>query len=384
MKIDSSNVAVEANRKYTSYEENRFAGFSKVSEGENFKNSLNNFLNPERNNFFKNSFMELLGLGSDEGAAEDVTEVSSPVAVADVAETSSGFTYSSIKKQFNFFMAMNELIMRRLGGDDKQESTGGSEQVSSDDEQAENTQQPEASAEDTTASGATLTDLRTTFRPAMALNYESTYYEKESTSFKASGTVKTADGKEVSFNVDLKMERELKEKVELSIMMDPLVVNFNGSHAELMSEYFDFDLNADGELKKIPVLGQGSGMLVYDRDNSGIIEDGSEVIGGASGNGFDELRQYDEDHNGWIDENDPIYEKLSIWSKGENGEDVLVGLKEANVGAINLEDAETEFSLVKDKERLGIIRNTSVALTEDYRAITVQQIDFNVKETTAV
>ena len=40
-----------------------------------------------------------------------------------------------------------------------------------------------------------------------------------------------------------------------------------------------------------------------------------------TGDGFKDLAMYDEDGNGWIDENDEIFSKLLIWSKDENGND---------------------------------------------------------------
>ncbi len=39
------------------------------------------------------------------------------------------------------------------------------------------------------------------------------------------------------------------------------------------------------------------------------INDGSELFGTSSGDGFKDLATYDEDENGWIDENDSIFSK---------------------------------------------------------------------------
>ena len=42
------------------------------------------------------------------------------------------------------------------------------------------------------------------------------------------------------------------------------------------------------------------------------------------GNGFSELAEYDSDGNGWIDENDEVYDQLKVWVKDENGKDTLL------------------------------------------------------------
>ena len=89
-----------------------------------------------------------------------------------------------------------------------------------------------------------------------------------------------------------------------------------------------------------------------------------------------ELSVYDSDGNGWIDEADPIFDKLKIWSKDEAGNDVLVGLGVRGVGAIYLGSVPTGFA-IKDNENVtqGIIRSTGVFLREDGSAGTVQQVD---------
>lgn len=61
------------------------------------------------------------------------------------------------------------------------------------------------------------------------------------------------------------------------------------------------------------------------------------------------------------------------------GNDQLSTLKQANVGAINLSSVATPFDL-KDSSNalLGQIRSSSVYLTDDGKAGTVQQVDLTV------
>lgn len=65
----------------------------------------------------------------------------------------------------------------------------------------------------------------------------------------------------------------------------------------------------------------------------------------SQGSGFKELSVFDEDNNGWIDENDTIYEKLRIWIKDGKGNDQLLALGQKGVRAIYLGNVATDFSL---------------------------------------
>ena len=216
------------------------------------------------------------------------------------------------------------------------------------------------------------------------LNYvgESWSIEQEDTSFSTVGTVRTKDGREINFNVTVNMSRRCEEyyKEQLNVaeftLHDPLVINLDTDVAEVSDQTFYFDLDADGEEEEISML-KGSGYLALDKNGDGVINDGSELFGTKSGDGFADLAEYDADGNGWIDENDPIFDKLLIWAKDENGKDELYTLKEAGVGAICLQRAATDFSLnsQKDNTQNGQIRSTGIFLYENGNAGTMQQLD---------
>lgn len=210
--------------------------------------------------------------------------------------------------------------------------------------------------------------------------------ETEQTSFSTTGTVVTADGREISFNLDLSMSRSFEEYYETSQtteivqMMDPLVINLDTDIASLSDQKFEFDIDNDGILDSISMLQGGSGYLALDKNGDGIINDGSELFGTKSGDGFYDLSMYDEDGNGWIDENDEIFSKLLIWSKDENGNDELYHLKEKGVGAICLQKVATDFSLnsLKTNQTNGQIRSTGIFLYENGNVGTMQQMDLAI------
>lgn len=212
------------------------------------------------------------------------------------------------------------------------------------------------------------------------------YSETEQTTFEASGVVKTEDGREISFDLALSMSRSYYEESNLSLRLgdarqvkDPLVLNFSGTAAQLTSQRFKFDLDADGTSDEINFVAGGSGFLAFDRSGDGRINNGTELFGATTGDGFAELAALDSDSNGWIDENDSAYEQLLVWTKDASGNDLLSTLKDANVGALNLARVATPFDLKDSSNTLqGQIRSSGIFLQEDGRVGTLQQIDLTV------
>ena len=208
------------------------------------------------------------------------------------------------------------------------------------------------------------------------------FYESETTGFQAGGTVRTADGREINFNVDVTMSREFASYYEQNYGLDkvqtcdPLVINLNGDVAELSDQKFFFDIDGDGVKDQVSMLGSGSGYLALDKNGDGIINDGNELFGPQTGNGFADLAAYDEDGNGWIDENDAIWSQLKIWCKTESGEDQLYTLADKGVGAICLQNSATNFALNgADNQPNGYIRSTGIFLYENGNVGTVQHVD---------
>lgn len=224
------------------------------------------------------------------------------------------------------------------------------------------------------------------------LNYVGETYsvEQEDTSFSTVGTVRTKDGREINFNVNVNMSRRCEEyyREELNVaqfaLYDPLVINLDTDVTKLSDQTFYFDLDADGEEEEISML-KGSGYLALDKNGDGVINDGSELFGTKNGDGFADLARYDEDGNGWIDENDSIWSKLKIWCKDENGNDVLYKLSDKGVGAICLENVSTDFTMQGDRKAQdgtmnanatnAVIRKTGIFLYENGNIGTVQHVD---------
>lgn len=211
---------------------------------------------------------------------------------------------------------------------------------------------------------------------------QTSFTEREETTFRSVGTAITADGREINFNVDLSMSRAFagitnELTAEDYFVTDPLVINLDTNVAAVTDQKFFFDLDSDGKEDEISFAGEGSGFLALDKNNDGKINDGSELFGTTSGDGFKDLAAYDEDGNGWIDEADSIFDKLRVWTKDGEGNDRLIDLKTAGVGAMYLGSANTQFQLNdKDTNQAnGIIRKTGIYLKESGAVGTMQHVD---------
>jgi len=225
----------------------------------------------------------------------------------------------------------------------------------------------------------------TTGEYGFAYHYSETYSESEHTQFIAQGIIQTADGKEITVDLELNMSREFVSHNSIDIragaaqVKDPLVINFNGMAAQLTDEKISFDIDADGSEDQISFVGPNSGFLALDKNQDSTINDGSELFGALSGNGFAELSQYDEDNNSFIDENDSVYNKLRIWTRDHEGNNNLIALGSANVGAIYLGYSNTPFEIKDtDNQLQGIVKSSGIYLGDDGSVGTVQQLDLVV------
>ena len=211
-----------------------------------------------------------------------------------------------------------------------------------------------------------------------------TVREHESMQFSAKGTVRTADGRSLEFDLGLSLCRDYsctREQVETGsfVLRDPLVLNFDGKACELSGKRFAFDLDMDSQSEQIPALASTSGFLALDRNQDGRVNDGGELFGAKTGDGFADLAAFDEDGNGWIDESDAVFDRLKIWRNDGEGHERLTGLREEGVGAIKLERVESAYKLTDAENNVqGRIRSSGLYLSEAGLAGSVQQVDLAV------
>lgn len=130
--------------------------------------------------------------------------------------------------------------------------------------------------------------------------------------------------------------------------VDPLIFDIDGDGLKptgiLDGTYFDLDGN--GKKERMSWI-RGDGLLVYDRDGNGLIDDGKELFsnftvlanGTLAKSGLQALAEFDENKDGVIDEKDSIFSQLRFWM--DNGDGISEGgelktLKELGIKSISL------------------------------------------------
>ncbi len=207
------------------------------------------------------------------------------------------------------------------------------------------------------------------------------YFEAEQTTFAASGSITLSNGEQAEFNFSMAYSREYEsyseQVIKVEELQDPLIINFSDQPMSLSSETMEFDLNMDGEVDNIATLSEGAAFIALDKNNNGIIDDGSELFGAQTGDGFAELAQYDDNQDGYINNKDKIFSQLLLWQPGTDKE--ISKLSDSSVDTLALQTVNTEFTF-KDANNntLGQMRKSSVYANDDGSVGSIHQVDLKV------
>ena len=122
----------------------------------------------------------------------------------------------------------------------------------------------------------------------------------------------------------------------------PLILDLDGDGIELTSlENSDvyFDVDGDGFREKTGWLKSDDGLLVFDRNKDGYINDISELFGNQTTGGFTELRELDSNNDGQITAADTNFADLQVWrdfdEDGRSDVNELFTLDELNITKID-------------------------------------------------
>jgi hypothetical protein len=205
--------------------------------------------------------------------------------------------------------------------------------------------------------------------------------ETEITQVAVAGQFSTDDGGAISVDLQFVLARQYSSITAAASIdnnrtaKDPLILNFDGLGMALEQRQTNFDLNSDGQTERLATLAAGSAYLALDRNGNGRIDDGRELFGPVSNNGYAELAKYDSDGNGFIDGADPVFAKLQLFRPGESMET----LADRDVGAIFLGHAASPARLTDNRNQsLGQLRATGFYLTNSGGAGLVQEFDLTV------
>ena len=122
-----------------------------------------------------------------------------------------------------------------------------------------------------------------------------------------------------------------------------------------------FDHNGDGVSHRSSWISKEDGILAYDRNGNGNIDDGSELFGNFTqikdkdGNqrlakdGYEALKEFDSNNDGLIDNKDDKFKDLKIWqdanSNGISDEGELKSLDELGIASLSLNHNEVNEDL---------------------------------------
>ncbi len=215
-------------------------------------------------------------------------------------------------------------------------------------------------------------------------SYSKRETKTEALNFSASGNVTLEDGKKIDFKLALALRSEKTKEESVSFkagdaLVDPLVINFGDTSVSFSDITHKLDLDLDGKRDEFHFVNAQSGFLALDKNGDNTINDGSELFGPNSGNGFTDLKAYDTDGNHWIDENDAVFDKLLIWTKDASGKDKFYSLKDKGIGALYLENVSTKFDFEDKQNNLqGVMDASSIFLKENGKVGTLQELDLKI------
>ena len=110
-----------------------------------------------------------------------------------------------------------------------------------------------------------------------------------------------------------------------------------------------FDQENDGFAEKSAWVGKDDGVLAYDKNNNGRIDDGNELFGDSyvktdgtlATSGFDALSDLDSNGDGIINSEDTNFQSIKILK----GDGTLLSLDEAGISTISL---NSKTSVIRD------------------------------------
>ncbi|MGA3679554.1 hypothetical protein ACPCX5_05685, partial [Pseudomonas graminis] len=176
------------------------------------------------------------------------------------------------------------------------------------------------------------------------------------------------------------------------VTVSPIILDLdgNGVRTDGLEAGVHFDHDGNGFSELTGWVAQGDGLLVYDKNSNGIIDDGSELFGnnskltdGLAENGFKALQAFDDNHDGVVNKDDLGFEKLLVW-KDANGNGLtdageLMSMSEAGVKALNISYNESSSAV----EHGNHYRESGTYVTTDGNVASMVDVWFDQDKSSA-
>jgi hypothetical protein len=157
-------------------------------------------------------------------------------------------------------------------------------------------------------------------------------------------------------------------------LSSPIILDLNGDGISTLSVQNGtrFDLSADGSSVQTGWVAPSDGLLVLDRNQDGVINDGSELFGTSTTlnngskaiDGYQALSELDSNQDGVINSLDNTFGKLKVWvdsnSDAKTGSGELKSLSDLSITQLNL-----ATNTARDSSQGNLIGLTSTYQTVD-------------------
>ncbi|MGD6903437.1 lipase family protein [Bacillus infantis] len=187
---------------------------------------------------------------------------------------------------------------------------------------------------------------------------------------------------------------------------DPIILDLDGDGLDTIGkgQGANYDHDGDGFAEETGWVGEGDGLLVFDRNGDGKYTDGSELFGdqtplkngSLASTGFEALEEFDTNKDGKIDQNDSQFTDLKIWmdkdkdGTAEEGETFTLaelGIRSLNTAYqnVNVEDGygNTQIQLGQYEKNDGSIYDMGDYLVginpEDSIPINYVEVPFEIR-----
>jgi hypothetical protein len=170
----------------------------------------------------------------------------------------------------------------------------------------------------------------------------------------------------------------------------PLILDLNndGVHTLAADDVVQYDLLGTGTPASVGWSSSEDGFLVFDINNDGVINDGSEMFGeatrlsngGLASNGFEALIDLDFNLDGVLDLNDPLFSDLQIW-KDANSDGItdlgeLFSLADQNITSFDVHPKEVNRAENGNQIKLISTYSTGDGMQHEIADVWLK-VDFN-------
>ena len=124
---------------------------------------------------------------------------------------------------------------------------------------------------------------------------------------------------EYQLNLSSNYTRISSFKSSAAALKDPLIIQFGNQSLGNIKNKVQFDVNNDSQMNKLPIFSGDVGYLVFDKNNNQKVDNGSELFGPNTGNGFAELAALDSNNNGFFDQQDQNFQRRRLQPPGRGG-----------------------------------------------------------------